>query len=132
MFYGASPILIPQGQKVEALAQVLKETNADIIFALAGAVSLSDLKRNSASLKQITWVVEQTSRHMDFMEPELDNNSSEYHSLIEKHKDSANSELPTDVDIKNAPNVISVWQGKNQTTHEIVEFTQPVSRHPKI
>ena len=116
---------------MEVLGRVLNETEADVIFALAGAVSLSDLKKNSANLKETIWVVEQTSRHMDFMEPEIDSNSSEYHGLIEKHKDSANSELPTDVDINNAPNVISIWQGKDQTAYEIVEFAQSVSTSPE-
>ena len=67
---------------------------------------------------------------MDFLDPELGSNSSVYHDLIEKNKENFGPELPTDIDIKNAPSVISVWQGKDQNSYEVIDFTQAV-RNPR-
>ena len=125
-FYGASPILIPPSQDASVLAQLLQETKAEIVFALAGTISHDDLAKSSQYLKHIVWCVEQKSRHMDFLSPETARNSSAYHDLIERNKENASSDLPSDTDIKNAPNVVSVWQGKNASSYEIAEFTQAV------
>lgn len=109
------------------LGSLLQETKPDVIFAPAGVVSQSDLTKNGPHLKHIVWCVEQTSRHMDFLEPEVGNNGSTYYDLVEKNKEGVTSQLPTDTDINNAPDVVSVWQSKNTSSYEIVEFKQAVS-----
>ena len=126
-FYGASPILIPPGQSIEILAPILQESKAEVVFALAGVISQSELASRCPQLKNIIWSVEQTSRHMDFLEPEASRNSTTYHDLVEQSKENAASTLPTDTDITNAPNVFSIWQAKNAKSYEIIEFTQAVS-----
>ena len=120
------PILIPQGQPSEVLAQLLHKTQSEVLFAPAGVVSPDQLNNVGSSLKHIIWFVEPSSRHMDFLQPESGNNSSQYHTLVDEGMEKGTSELPSDTELKNAPNVISIWQGKNAESYEVVEFTQSV------
>lgn len=134
-FYGLTVILIPQGQSREALADFLRETNADILLAQAGTLPLSELMKAYSGLKQIIWVVEESSRHMDWKEPaDYDHGKlslATWHTLIEDHKGSASSDPPSNVPEFVSPTVLAVWQRQTTAslpeTHEVVEFTQKVS-----
>ena len=127
-FYGLTPVLIPQGQSVQELGQLLRETQATILIAPAGLLSPQDVSSSGGNVKHILWVVEHTSRHMSFLEePETGSNVSEWHGLVEQHKSSASSTVPMETDSSDSPNVVSVWQKKDGSSHQIVEFTQKVS-----
>ena len=117
--------MIPQGQSVEGLGKLLKETQATTLIAPAGVLSAQDIFASGVNVKQILWVVERTSRHMNWLEePETSNNVSEWHGLVDQQKSSATSSLPAATDASNCPNVISVWQNRDKNSYEIVEFTQ--------
>lgn len=128
-------ILIPQGQSKEALADFLRETNADILLAQAGTLPLDELMKSYSGLKQVIWVVAKSSRHMDWKEPaDYDHGKltlATWHNLIEEQKGSALSDPPADVPDFVLPNVLAVWQRQTSAslpeTHEVVEFTQKVS-----
>ncbi|KAA6413548.1 MAG: hypothetical protein FRX48_03294 [Lasallia pustulata] len=131
-FYGLTIILIPQGQSREALADFLRETNADILLAQAGTLSLDELMKSYSGLRHVIWVVEKSSRHMDWKEPsDYDHGRitlATWHNLIEEQKGFASSDPPSNVPDFVLPNILAVWQ--RQTTaslpemHEVVEFTQ--------
>ena len=135
-FYGVAIILIPQGQSKKALADLLQETNADILVAQAGTLPLNELLRSYSGLKQVVWVVGETSRHMDWKEASgLDNgeiHTATWHNLLEEQKGSASSDPPSDNPDFVLPNILAVWQRQTSAslpeTYEVVEFTQKVGR----
>ena len=126
-FYGFTPILIPQEQPPEALSGILKTSNADVLVTAAGSVPLQELLEQHPGLKQVIWVVERTSRHLDWNEvPEGVGGKAEiavWHDNIEERKSSVSADLPTDDAEKPPPNLIFISQGKN---YELVEFTHEV------
>ncbi|KAL8894487.1 MAG: hypothetical protein Q9192_004283 [Flavoplaca navasiana] len=123
-FYGFTPILIPQEQPPETLSGILKTSRADALVTAAGSVPLQELLEQHSGLKQVVWVVERTSRHMDWNEvPEGVGGKAEiavWHDIIEERKSSVSADLPTDDADKTPPNLIFISQGKN---YELVEFT---------
>lgn len=128
--YGFKPVLISQKFTPELLAQALSRSGASILIAAAGTVSLKDVLKFPSGLKQVIWVVEKTSRHMDWNEvPEGVGGNPEitvWHDIIEEK--ASTSDLPPEAPGGIPPNVIIVHKtsrsGKEEL--EIVEFTQKV------
>ena len=131
-FYGLTPILIPQQKSLDTLAGILVETKADILVAGAGSLPLKELLPKYPNLKQVIWVVERTSRHMDWNEvAEGEGGKADiavWHDIIDKGQ--ASSELPDDVPGGTVTNVVMVtedaWSAMD--SYELTEFTQAVSR----
>ncbi|KAL8727155.1 MAG: hypothetical protein Q9181_005810 [Wetmoreana brouardii] len=126
-FYGFTPILIPQGQSLESLGKALKIANAETLVTGAGSVPLQGLLEQYPELRQVIWVVEKTSRHMDWNEvPEGVGGRAEiavWHDIIEERRASVTSELPSD----RAPtNVVVISKDASGQPAEvgIAEFTQ--------
>lgn len=82
-----------------ALADILKKTQADVLVAAAGTISLKELVTLYSGLKQVIWVVERSSRHIDWNEvPEGIGGKADvsaWHDIVEQ-KESA-LELPPDL-----------------------------------
>ncbi|CAD6576876.1 MAG: hypothetical protein ASARMPRED_007928 [Alectoria sarmentosa] len=127
-FYGLTPILIPQQKSLDTLAGILVETKADILVAGAGSLPLKELLPKYPNLKQVIWVVERTSRHMDWNEvAEGEGGKADiavWHDIIDKGQ--ASSELPDDVPGGTVTNVVMVtedaWSAMD--SYELTEFTQ--------
>ncbi|KZM19088.1 uncharacterized protein EKO05_0010236 [Ascochyta rabiei] len=125
-FYGFTPVLIPYNQPHATLVQLLQQTRADSLVAQAGAVPLADVTQSVPGLRQVVWIVEKTSRHMDWSEvPEGIGGKvdvSVWHELVQdaKHTDAA---LPSDTTTA-PPNVVFLWQEAVGKPAEVVEFTQ--------
>ena len=130
IFYGLTPILVPQSLPLEQLAAILKETKADVLVARAGVVPLNELLQRHPNLKQVVWVVERTSRHIDWNEvAEGEGGRAEvavWHDVIDE-KNRSPSELPQEIPGGAVPNVAVVSESKDHGKHDVVEFTQKVS-----
>ena len=130
-FYGLTPILLPQSQPLEKLATILGETNADVLVARAGVVPLNELLQKHPNLKQVIWVVERTSRHIDWNEvAEGEGGRAEvavWHEIIHEETP-APSELPSEIPGGIMPNVVIVSDHGSEETdrYNIVEYTQQV------
>lgn len=106
------------------------ETKADILIAGAGSLPLKDLLQKYPHLKQVIWVVERTSRHMDWNEVgEGEGGKAEiavWHNIIDEKQPS--SELPDDIPEGTVTNVVLVtedaWSAVD--SYELTEFTQAV------
>lgn len=113
---------------------MLSRTKADALVAEAGSLPLADVSKAVPNLRQVIWVVEKTSRHVDWNEvPEgfggkLD--VAVWHELVEETKET--SELPEDAEGSVPPNIVTIWQNKIGEVGQIVELTQGVSRHDLI
>ena len=101
-----------------------------MLFATAGIITEDDVAKLGSNLKLQVWVVEQTSQHMDWLEgPHTGKNVAEFHGLINQNLASASPDLPTDTDPKTAPNLVTVWEGKEvPRSYQIGEYTQAVSQ----
>lgn len=111
------------------------ETKADVLLASAGSLPLKDLLQKYPNLKQVIWVVERTSRHMDWNEVgEGEGGKADiavWHDIIDEKK--APSELPSDIPGGIVTNVVMVtedaWSAMD--SYELTEFTQAVRHaHP--
>lgn len=123
---------MPQGQSIATLAKILKETQADVLVAAAGAIPLEELLSHYANLKQVIWVAERSSRHMEWNEvPEGVGGKADiavWHDVIDEKADSASSDPPANASDNTTPSVIAIWQGSANAleNYELVEFTQAV------
>ncbi|KAL8677181.1 MAG: hypothetical protein Q9186_006357 [Xanthomendoza sp. 1 TL-2023] len=127
-FYDFIPILIPQQQSLESLSQMLKTTHTDTLITAAGSIPLHGLLQQHPGLKQVIWVVERTSRHMEWNEvPEGVGGKAEiavWHDIIEERKSSVSVDLPANNADNPAANVITISQDASKEEFEVVEFTQ--------
>lgn len=93
-----------------ALADILKKTQADVLVAAAGTISLKELVTLYPGLKLVIWVVERSSRHIDWNEvPEGIGGKADvsaWHDIVEK-KDSA-LELPSDLPSNSISDIVVV------------------------
>ena len=102
------------------------------MVAGAGTVPLNELLPKYAGLKQVMWVVERTSRHMDWNEiPEGAGGKADvtvWHDVIDE-KAFSSSDLPTEIPGGTAPDVLFVIEDAMSAfdTYEIVSFSQKVS-----
>lgn len=91
--------MIPHGRSSFALADILKTTQADVLVAAAGTISLSELVTLYSGLKQVIWVVERSSRHIDWNEvPEVFGGTADvaaWHDIVDQKE--TTSELPPDL-----------------------------------
>lgn len=130
VLYGFKPVLISQNFTPEFLAQAMSRSGASILIAAAGTVSLKDMLKFSSGLKQVIWVVEKTSRHMDWNEvPEGVGGNPEitvWHDIIEEK--ASTSDLPPESPDGIPPNIITVHKRSRSGNEELelVEFTQKV------
>ena len=126
-FYGFSPILVPFNQPYEVVIDLLKRTKAEHLVAQAGSLPLGDLTADVKSLKNVTWVVEPTSRHMDWHEVPSEIGGevevSVWHELVEEQAEKHDSTLPTS---HQPGNIVTIWQHPDLSEPDIVEFTQSV------
>lgn len=135
-FYGFTPILVPQEQSLGDLSKMLKAANADVLVTAAGSVPLQGLLEQYSGLRQVIWVVERTSRHMDWNEvPEGAGGKAEiavWHDIVEEKRSSVSTDLPTDTPEKPPTNIIVISKNPSNlsTGFEVVEFTQQVG--PKL
>ncbi|MCJ1475814.1 hypothetical protein MMC13_004478 [Lambiella insularis] len=122
-FYNITPILVPQHLSFEMLADILHSTNADILIAPAGTVPAEHLAMSCPNVRQAIWVVEETSRHLDFgANPSKTQTAVEWHEIVDEAESSNTaSDLPSNQEI---PNIISIYQKKQPSSYDVVEYTQ--------
>ena len=127
-FYGFTPILIPPKQSFEVLAEILHKSHADVLIAPAGTVQIEHLAMSCPNLKHTIWVVEMSSRHLDFKAtPSHTKTAVEWHEVIRQAGSDVPSSLPSADESPSVPNVICVLRDGNSTAHSAVEYTQRVS-----
>lgn len=112
------------------LAQALTRSGSSVLIAAAGTLSLKDVLKHSSGLKQVIWVVERTSRHMDWNDvPDGVGGSPEiavWHDIIDDK--TSTSDLPPQSSDEAKPNILIVHKHSRAGSEEleIVEFTQKV------
>lgn len=121
---------MPQDASSEAICSILREFGADTLIASAGALPLESVQDFKVSLRQIVWVAEANSRHMDWHEvPAGVGGKTEiaiWHEILEE---STGEDLPED-DISEASMAKVVFampvHDDNEGKLELIEFEQKV------
>jgi hypothetical protein len=67
-FYGLTAILVPYDQPIEKIISLLQESDADTVVAAVGSFPFDVVTKSYPALKQLIWVVDEGSKHMDWNE----------------------------------------------------------------
>lgn len=128
-FHGLTPILIPYDHPTTEIIGLLQKTKADVLIAEAGSLPLEEVAKKYKSLKQVIWVVEKTSRHMDWTEVPKDIGGnidvSVWHQLVQDHQDISTADMP-DIKSEELGKIVTICASKPGSEERIVEFTQKV------
>lgn len=108
--------------------ELLNATGADAVVTAAGTLPLQDLTKSCQQLRLVTWVVEKTSKHMDWHglpdDAQAHLQVSVWHDVIDDNKSTA-IELPSNDSGETPGDVVFVWQSTSSSTKpEIVTLTQ--------
>ncbi|KAL9039628.1 MAG: hypothetical protein Q9214_004800, partial [Letrouitia sp. 1 TL-2023] len=129
-FYGFTAILIPQEQSLKDLGDVLASTKANTLVTAAGSVPLQALLEQHSGLREVIWVVERTSRHMEWNEvPEGVGGRADigvWHEVIEERRHIVDSDLTSGLNDGSLSNIVMVSNNRKggPKNFDIVEFTQ--------
>jgi hypothetical protein len=109
--------------------ELLNETGADGLVAAAGTLPLDDLAKQCQNLKQLTWVVEKTSKHMDWNGVPKSASArlavSVWHDVVEEQKRTSTTDLPSNATGDQPADLIVVYQPTDvHLRPEITTFTQ--------
>ncbi|KAI7332739.1 acetyl-CoA synthetase-like protein, partial [Hortaea werneckii] len=128
-FNGLSPVLLPYNLPHQKAFELINATSADALVCEAGNLPLEDLAKQCSNLRLLTWVVEKTSRHVDWNgSPTNSKNNLNvivWHELVESAPSSiATAPLPANQAGEQLGNIITVWQPADpQSKPEITTFT---------
>ncbi|SMR60177.1 unnamed protein product [Zymoseptoria tritici ST99CH_3D1] len=128
-FYGITPVLLPFNIPHEKVYELLKTTGADGLVVAAGTLPLDAVAKQCPNLKQLTWVVEKTSKHMDWSGTSQSASSrlsvNVWHDLVESQKSTASKDLPSNTPGETPPDFIVVSQPTSSSLPPtITTFTQ--------
>lgn len=121
-------ILIPFDVSTEELTMMLRRSAADTVITAPGAFPFEPVVKAYPSLRQLIWVVDEGSSHMDWNEvPEGTGGSvnvATWQDIIRDAPSEAGRELPAPNKEDEPREVITFWQTKPGTMEEMVRFTQ--------
>lgn len=121
-FYGFHPVLIPYGKPKETVLKLLKLTDADFLIAAAGSIPSKDINEQCKNVKEVMWVVEETSRDVDWTD--ASEGISSWHEVVDERTKESSSDLPTASTDDQPPDIVTLWLDESQTTGELVSFSQ--------
>lgn len=122
-FYDLTAILIPYDQSIEEIISFLRKSKADTLVTAVGSIPYDAIAQNYSALKQLVWVVDEGSKHMDWNEVPKGTggavNVSTWQEIIQDQEPSAGTELPA-VDRTTELSKVLAFS----PTGELVEYTQ--------
>lgn len=128
-FYGMTPVLLPYNRPHPEIYQLLEATSADALICSAGSLPLDDIATQCKQIRLLTWVVEKTSRHMDWTGVPASAKGrlsvSVWHDVVDNGKATASTDLPSNADGAKPTDLVVVWSPVTPgAKSEIVTFTQ--------
>lgn len=124
-FYGVTPVLLPFNLPHAKVYELLNASGVDGLVAAAGTLPLDGLTTQVSQLRLLTWVVESTSRHMDWTGSSDRLDVNVWHDIVEENKASASSTLPPNTPGETLPELVTIWQPTDlQSKAIITTFTQ--------
>ncbi|EFY94204.2 AMP-binding enzyme [Metarhizium robertsii] len=122
-------VLIPFDVSESELISMLRRSAVDTVVTATGSFPLDAVVNAYPSLRQLIWVVDEGSRHMDWNDvPEGMGsavNVTTWQDLLNDTPAAAGTELPASEDSTGAPgDIVAFWQAKQGELEEMVRFTQ--------
>lgn len=106
---------------------MLRQSGADTVVTVPGSFPFDAVVKSYPGLKQLIWVVDAGSSHMDWNEvPEGfggEVNVSTWQDILNDNPPDAGLELPSETEAQEPKDVIFFWPTKDNT-EEMVQFTQ--------
>ncbi|KAK4227101.1 peroxisomal long chain acyl-CoA synthetase 7 [Podospora fimiseda] len=126
-FYNLSPIILPFDQPTDAIISMLRRSAADTVVTAPGSFPFDVVVKSYPSLRQLVWVVDEGSKHMDWNEVPQGTggsvNVSTWQDIIGEAPITAGKDLPPLENQSEAVDVTIFWQNKSGETEEMVRFT---------
>ncbi|KYK61475.1 hypothetical protein DCS_02617 [Drechmeria coniospora] len=121
-------VLIPFDVTSEELVSMLKRSAVDTVVAATGEFPLEDVVDAYPSLRQLVWVVDEGSSHMDWNEaPDGMKGNLElatWQDIVDEARDSVDGDLPALESEFNPQDIVTLWQRKPGQPEEMIRFTQ--------
>ncbi|CRK03149.1 hypothetical protein BN1708_009614 [Verticillium longisporum] len=121
-------ILIPFDVSDEELISMLRRSAADTVVTAPGAFPFDAVVKAYPSLRQLIWVVDEGSKHMDWNEvPEGMGGSvnvATWQEIVQEAPAAAGLELPPVAGQHEPADIITFWQSRPGIMEEMVRFSQ--------
>lgn len=121
-------VLIPFDVSEQELVSMLRRSAADTVITAPGAFPFDAVVKAYPALRQLIWVVDDGSRHMDWNEvPEGTGgavNVATWQDIVGEAPADAGLELPAAAGQHEPTDVITFWQPRPGALEEMVRFTQ--------
>ncbi|TPX08229.1 uncharacterized protein E0L32_001875 [Thyridium curvatum] len=126
-FYNLTAIILPFDKSDDAVISMLRRSAADTVIAAPGSFPFDSVVKTYPSLRQLIWVVDEGSKHMDWNEVPKGMggsvNVSTWQEIVQDQPVDAGRELPPIENQTEARDVTVFWQGKPGNLEEMVRFT---------
>ncbi|GAB1314383.1 Long chain acyl-CoA synthetase 7, peroxisomal [Madurella fahalii] len=126
-FYNLTAVILPFDQSDEAVISMLRRSATDTVVTAPGSFPFDVVVKNYPSLRQLIWVVDEGSKHMDWNEiPQGTGGSvnvSTWQDIVNDNPLDAGKTLPPMEGQKEPRDVTVFWQSKPGQQEEMVRFT---------
>ncbi|KAG5978479.1 hypothetical protein E4U55_006168 [Claviceps digitariae] len=121
-------VILPFNVTESELISMLRRSAVDTVVTATGSFPLDSVVKSYPFIRQLIWVVDEGSRHMDWNDvPEGMGGSvnvTTWQDLVNDTPAGTLTELPP-LDKDNVPqDIVTFWQGKSGELEEMVRFTQ--------
>ncbi|KAI1812338.1 hypothetical protein GGS20DRAFT_587630 [Poronia punctata] len=127
-FYNLTAVLLPYDESEATIISMLRQSGADTVVTCPGAFPFDSVVKSYPALRQLVWVVDEGSKHLDWNEVPKGMggkvNVSTWQDILSDHPQSAGAALPAEDHTTDAPDVIMFWKNDDDTVEEMVRFTQ--------
>lgn len=121
-------VLIPFDSPDDELISMLRRAEVDTVITASGHFPFDKVVKSYPSLKQLVWVVDEGSSHLDWNEvPEGMGgavNVTTWREILNDYPEAEGVELLSADDTEKPGDVITFWQSKPGEIEEMVTFTQ--------
>jgi hypothetical protein len=122
-YYDLTTILVPYDQPINKIIEFLLKSKADTVVAAVGSFPFDVITKSYPALRQLIWVVDEGSKHMDWNEIPTGTggavNVSTWQDIIQDQDANAGSELPLSDRKTELKSISAFWP-----TGELVEYSQ--------
>ncbi|KAL1870286.1 hypothetical protein VTK73DRAFT_2700 [Phialemonium thermophilum] len=126
-FYNLTAILLPFDQPDDAVISMLRRSAADTVVTVPGSFPFDNVIKSYPSLRQLVWVVDEGSKHLDWNEVPQGMggsvNVSTWQDIVNEQPADAGKDLPPLGGQKEPRDVTIFTQTKPGQMEEMVRFT---------
>ncbi|KAI0460025.1 hypothetical protein F5B21DRAFT_523913 [Xylaria acuta] len=127
-FYNVTAILLPYDQSDASVISMLQQSGADTVVTCPGTFPFDGVVKSYPALRQLIWVVDEGSKHLDWNEVPKgmggEVNVSTWQDILNDNPQTVGAELPSSDNQAAAPDVITFWTSKSDSVEEMARFTQ--------